>query len=254
MKRLLRPALCILALVMAVWFLLPVFFGIVDLSNVCGVLFFGLLALAAAYWPRLRALLKRLWKRRGMRVLLGIAGGLLAGLVLLTLVLTGFVFSGMAQPPADAELVIVLGCQVNGEQPSLLLDHRIETAADYLRVHPSAVCIVSGGQGSNEAIPEAECMRRGLIARGIDEARILTEARSSTTAENLDFSMALMRENGLHGPVVLVSNNFHLYRALQMAKARGLEASGLAAECDWYMLPTYVLREAMALVKFRLFS
>ena len=251
MKRVLRRAAAGLSAAMALWFALPMGVGIFDIANVTGVVGFLLLAAALLFWPRVRAWLGRLWERRGMRMLLAALGIVLAGLLVLTVVLVGKVIGAMRQPTVDADTVIVLGCQVDGERPSALLDHRIETAADYLKTHPSAVCIVSGGQGGGERITEAECMERGLIARGIDPVRILQEPKSTSTQENLAFSIDCMEAHGLTSPVVLVSNNFHLYRALQMAQTQGLEATGLGAACDWYMLPTYVLREAFALVKYR---
>ena len=95
-------------------------------------------------------------------------------------------------------------------------------------------------------------MYQGLTARGIDPARLRLEDASSVTLENLRFSMELMEREGLEGPVALISNDFHLYRALTMAEDLGLEAQGLAARSNWYSRPTYILREALALVKYAL--
>lgn len=245
----LRAILLVFSLLLALLFTL---FGALELANIAIICGFLLLALVILFWPRVRFILKRLWKKRGGRVVLIVLGVLLAALVVLLTVFGGQVLGSMQQPESGAETVIVLGCQVRNGQPSQLLRHRIDAAADYLKNHPAAMCIVSGGQGWNESISEAECMRRGLAARGIDEARILMEDASTTTQENLAFSKRLMEEHGLSGRVLLVSNNFHLYRALQMAQDVGLEADGLPAACEWYMLPAYVFRESLALAKYRL--
>jgi uncharacterized SAM-binding protein YcdF (DUF218 family) len=52
--------------------------------------------------------------------------------------------------------------------------------------------IVSGGQGSDEGIPEAEAMAAYLTERGFPAARLACEDRSRTTEENLAFSKAIM--------------------------------------------------------------
>ncbi len=256
MKKLSPPrcVLLILTLLLLIWDLLPLGMGIQDPSKWASLL--GLLGclLLILFWPQVREFVKRSWKKRGGRVLLIVLWILAAALLLSITVLSAKVISAMQPPQSEPETVIVLGCQVRGEQPSLLLSHRIESAADYLKAHPDARCIVSGGQGSNEQISEAECMFRGLTARGIDASRILLEDRSTSTQENLEFSLALMRENGLEQPVLIVSNNFHLYRALEMARSLEIEAEGLPAACNWYMLPTYIFREALALMKYYVFG
>ena len=61
-----------------------------------------------------------------------------------------------------------------------------------------------------------------------------------------------MEREGLAEPVLLISNDFHLFRALQMAEDAGLSAQALAARSNWYSRPTYVLREALAWVAYRL--
>ena len=70
---------------------------------------------------------------------------------------------------ATDSTVVVLGCQVKGEAPSLTLTERLDAAYDYLCSHPDAACILSGGQGDDEKISEAECMYRYLTKKGFDD-------------------------------------------------------------------------------------
>ncbi len=234
-------------------FLLPVFGGILGFTNVGAMLGFLLLAAVFWFWPAFVRLLRRIWKRTWGKLLLLISGIGLAALTVLVLVLSGLVIGGMTKKPtSDCPVVVVLGCQVRGTVPSLLLWYRINTAAEYLNAHPDAVAVVSGGQGPGEEITEAECMCRGLTARGVAPERILKEERSTVTLENLRFSRAILEEQGIPGPILIVSNDFHLYRALKMAEDEGIEAQGLPARSAWYSYPTYVLREALALVKYEL--
>ena len=248
-----RLALILLSLLGFTVFFCPVFGGILNPVNLGAMA--GFLVLAAVFfrWPGFLRLLRRLWSRRWSRLLLLCSGAGLLALVLLVLVLCVLVLSRLrAQPPKPCPTVIVLGCQVKGSLPSQLLRYRIQAAADYLAANPGTVAILSGGQGSRENISEAACMYRELTALGVDPARLYREEEASTTLENLRFSLVLMEREGLRGPVALISNDVHMYRAERMAADLGLEAWGLAAPTSWYSRPTYVLREALALVKYLL--
>ena len=150
----------------------------------------------------------------------------------------------------EADYLIVLGCKVNGTTPSLMLRQRIDAAAAYLNAHPEATVIVSGGQGDGENITEAACMYDQLTAAGIARERILLEDRSTSTMENLRFSMKLMEPNA---SVAIVSNEFHLYRAGQMAARLGLSPALIPASTEFPILTaSYYLREILAVWKYHL--
>ena len=121
----------------------------------------------------------------------------------------------------DAPTVIVLGAGLNGDQPSLTLIARLQTALAYLDTHPDANVLLSGGQGAYETCTEASAMARWLTAHGVDPARIYLEEQSTDTRENLRFSRQLMDAYGLSQPVAVVSNRFHLYRARLLAEQAG---------------------------------
>ena len=152
-----------------------------------------------------------------------------------------------------SDVVLVLGAGVNGEMPSLVLQSRIDAAAEYLRRWPEVPAILSGGMGPGEQISEAECMRRGLVARGIDAARLTLEDQSATTAENMAFSKAKLPELGLDpdtAVVAVVTSDFHCFRAHLLAQRAGLTAMDLPARVDWPLLnANYYAREFFALGK-----
>ena len=151
---------------------------------------------------------------------------------------------------AAADYLIVLGCQVNGTVPSRMLRQRLDAALEYLNTYPDAVAIVSGGQGGGENISEAACMYSYLTAHGIDPARIIQEDRATSTMENLRFSLAFI-EDGVSAAIV--SNEFHLYRAGQMAASLGLDAALIPADTEYPILTaSYFLREILAVWKFHL--
>ena len=144
--------------------------------------------------------------------------------------------------------MIVLGAKVNGMSPSLSLQSRINTAARYLKENEKTiVAIVSGGQGPDEDISEAEAMRQGLVAQGIGAERIIIEDKSTSTYENMRFSKKLIPSGLDRG--LLVTNDYHLYRAHLLAKQEGLDVTGLPAKTPRVTLVKSYVREYLAILK-----
>lgn len=170
----------------------------------------------------------------------------------------GFVLRG-AHPGTQAacDYIIVLGAGVNGNVPSLSLQERIRAAYDYLTANPDTAAILSGGQGPGEEITEAACMYRELTAMGIDGSRLLLEEKSTSTMENLTFSMELVQSQfSIHlQRVGIVSSEYHQFRAGLFAKELGLEAVGIPAKTTWFTLRwNYYLREIAAVWKYLIFG
>ena len=92
-----------------------------------------------------------------------------------------------------------------------------------------------------------------LAEHGIEEDRIFREDRSRTTKENLEFSRAYIEDPGAW--VGIVSNNFHLYRAVCYAKRQGyLRPCPVAADCHPLLFPNYLVREFFAVWKMWIIS
>ena len=170
----------------------------------------------------------------------------------------GFIVSAAhpdSQPACD--YIIVLGAGVNGSKPSLSLQERIQAAYAYLTAHPNAIAVLSGGQGSGEDITEAACMYGELTAMGIDGSRLLLEEKSSSTMENLTFTMELLQAQSGSRParMGIVSSEYHLFRAGLFAKALGVESVGIPAKTTWVSLRlNYYLREVAAVWKYLVFD
>lgn len=155
-------------------------------------------------------------------------------------------FGATASPNAD--YLIVLGAQWKTSGPSYVLQKRLDKAITYLQENPNTMVIVSGGQGSNEPISEAEGMKNYLMQAGIGEERILTEDKSTSTYENLTFSAAFLDKE--KDEVVLVTNNFHVFRAVKIAQKQGYaNIEGLSAPSYPAMIPNNLLREFFGVVK-----
>jgi uncharacterized SAM-binding protein YcdF (DUF218 family) len=150
------------------------------------------------------------------------------------------------------DAVIVLGSGIRGAKIPVMLQRRLEWALAYARKNPRAVIVVTGGKGYGEAIPEAEAMRRYLLAQGIAAGRILIEDRSRNTYENLGNARTILATHfgGRPYAVAMVTSDFHMFRALGIAKRYGIPAKSFNAPLDWYLRPGSFLREALSIVKF----
>ena len=114
----------------------------------------------------------------------------------------------------DPRVMVVFGCQVRRDGPSVLLRDRLDTALDYLKDHPDVRVVVTGGKGDDEHMSEAQAMYDYLTERGVDGANIWMEDQSRNTWQNINNTFALMEGEGwdLTEDVLLVSSGFHLAR------------------------------------------
>lgn len=237
---LIRVSLAILFIIGFFIFLTPVFSGIINVGNTVGMIVYTALFFITIFWKQLFAFV---CEHRFLRIISIVAVIISALLIIMAIVISFAMISAANSPPPNDTTVIVLGCKVRGNKPSLMLHKRIMAAYEYLEENSCAMCIVSGGQGSDELISEAECMKNVLVENGIPENRIIIEDRSTSTDENMLFSMKKMEENGISGDVVVVTNEFHQLRAGMIAEKYGLKTYSVSASTAWYLLPTYWLRE-----------
>lgn len=191
-----------------------------------------------------------------MSVILGVV---LAVGILSFSVTEGKIIHGMtSEPEEELDYLIVLGAQVKKTVPSKALGLRLQKACEYLKEYSQTKAVLSGGQGSGEEIAEAECMYRYLTEHGIPEERLLKEECSTTTRENLMYSARVLAdsrqevttETVLGSKIGLVSNNFHIYRALLLAEKFGYrKVYGVPAASDWKLQIHYMVREYFAVLK-----
>lgn len=221
-------------------FLAPVTAGIINIGNAAGMSVCAVLFFLSVFWNKFFRLVS---EHKVVRVIFIAVVTMAAALAVLAAVISAFMVSAANRPPDGDTTVIVLGCKVRGEEPSLMLRQRIMAAYRFLEKNPSAMCIVSGGQGADELISEAESMKRVLVEQGISEDRIIMEERSTGTDENIRFSLDKMNEYGIGGSITIVTNDFHQLRAKLIADKYGLESYSVSARTSLWLLPTYWLRE-----------
>ena len=136
-----------------------------------------------------------------------------------------FILRGsLGAPDKSCDYVVVLGCHVRPNGPSLTLLDRINAAYDYLTEHPDVIAVVSGGQGFDEPMSEAQCIYEHLVERGIDPDRVWIEDKATSTWENLNFSLDMIQERTGTRPDTLgiISSEYHLFRAGLQAKDCGV--------------------------------
>lgn len=132
----------------------------------------------------------------------------------------------------NLDYLIVLGAQVKEKGPSAALKFRLDTAYDYLVENENTLCIVSGGQGANEPHSEAQGMYDYLVEKGIAKERIIMEDKSTDTSENIAFSSVFLDME--KDRVGIVTNNFHVFRGVHLAKHQGIRnVCGIAASVQY---------------------
>lgn len=236
------PAL--ISFILFILFIIPVFRGIGNFGSIVGGVSAGILTVIFVFWRQFRSLLSHLWQSSAGKALVCTVSVLTVSGAVIALLLSIFMLREMNDKPENSDTtVVILGCQVHGEAPSLMLKRRLDAAFDYLSEHGDVSVVVSGGQGSDEDISEAQCMRDYLVAKGIAPERIYMEDKSADTDENLRFSKALIEKEGLPADITIVTDGFHQLRADMTAKKLGIKAYNISAATPLWLLPTYWVRE-----------
>ena len=232
-------------------FIVPLFHGIFNVGNGAGIALCLILVLLTIYFGKFSAFLSRLWDKPLGKALMLFVGLVLAGSVLLCMMFSFFMASAQSRAPDnEVKAMIVLGCKVNGSKPSRMLTRRLESAGEYLDQHPDVLCVVSGGQGDDENVSEAQAMKTYLMEKGIQPDRIIMENKSTNTEENMKFSSEILDEHDIN-KVAIVTDGFHQYRAKLIAEKYHLDTYAVNAGTDYltkWLIPTYWVREWFAIV------
>ncbi|MFD7261708.1 YdcF family protein [Streptomyces sp. NPDC059874] len=214
------------------------------LSLLAGLGIFGMLALLLVV------------QMAGSRVLDGIVGTLaviVAYVSFLFLCFLGYAFLyGRIKVRGDVDHVVMLGSGlIGGDRVPPLLASRLRKGQDIYEAQLARggrppVLLPSGGKGSDEKIAEARAMADWLIARGVPAEHITLEDRSTTTEENMRFSREIMTADDPDYRCVVVTNNFHAFRAAMMARKTGVNGQVLGSPTAKYYWPSATIREFVA--------
>lgn len=192
-------------------------------------------------------------RSRDLSLFTGITG-LLSGYVsflLVSYVIYAFIYSRLTRHHG-ADFVVVLGAGLrDGVRVPPLLASRLERGRQVYQAlvaqdKTSPMLILSGGKGGDERLSEAEAMARYLAERGVPADRVIKEDRSRTTEENLKFSKAIMERSRPDYRCIIVTSNFHVFRAAIIARRVGVNGQVTAARTAGYYWPSAMLREFAA--------
>lgn len=234
-------------------FLIPL--PIICSGNIAGAAVCLALLAITANFKAFCGIISNIWSHLlGKIALIAVIAIIAAGIIYVS-ILSVLMYKAQENNPDDPNVIVVLGCKVNGEKPSRMLRRRLDAAYDALQKQPDTLCIVSGGQGSNEKISEAQAMKNYLVDKGIDESRIIMEDNSTSTYENIQFSLKILDEMGMSHDMTLVTDGFHQYRASLIAKSQGVEnVTAYSAYTEPRYLFTYWVREWLGLTHFFVFG
>ncbi len=176
----------------------------------------------------------------------GYLGYLLCSFLIYALVYSKLPYRG------DPDYVIVLGSGLIGAQVPPLLASRLIKARE---IHDQSTAegvscriIVTGGQGADEARSEASAMAEYLIDGGVPADAVLIEDQARNTEENLRFSARLMAPAASERSSIVVTNNFHVFRAALLARRIGMDTQAVGSGTAGYFLPSAILREFAGLL------
>ncbi|HEL2057257.1 TPA: YdcF family protein [Streptococcus suis] len=147
--------------------------------------------------------------------------------------------------PGKLDYVVVLGAGLIGDQVTPLLASRIEQGIAIYQKHPGSKLIMSGGQGPDELIAEGQAMANYALKKGVPAEDILIENQSTNTEENLKFSYGLMKPGSRFA---LVTNYYHVFRALLLARQLKIKCIGYGAKTRFYFSLNAFIREFVGYV------
>jgi vancomycin permeability regulator SanA len=223
--------------------------------------FGGYLLFKTFEWAFFMASPGRRRRRSAWRVALrttGLAISLLlvGGIVLIGTLLLSPISSDIAETAQrDYDAGVILGAAVwSGDRPSPVLRERINTGYDLLDNGTVQFLVLTGSNAPGE-LSEAEVARNELLKRGADPTRIVIETRTRSTVEQVMFIRNQLLKQGWRS-FLIISDQFHLTRALEICDFNGIDAQGVSSESPLgpQNLALYHVRESVALVLYWMFG
>ena len=159
--KILRIIIFVLSAVLFLWLLGPLYKTVVHIGMIYPLPFL----IAFMYFSVRPDVLKMLFEKQ--KVLMSILSGLVALGVIVVTVFVGIMIRYSNVKPQQNSTVVILGCQVRGTRPSLMLYDRMNTALEYINENSNSKIIASGGTGQGESISEAEAIKTYLVSQGV---------------------------------------------------------------------------------------
>lgn len=141
----------------------------------------------------------------------------------------------------NIDCIIVLGAGIWGDKPSPMLEDRLKEAISLYNQNVSSKIIMSGDHGK-EDYDEVNIMKEYAIEQGVASEDIFMDHAGFSTYESMYRAKEVFEAN----KIVIVTQKYHLYRALYIAKQLGIEAYGVNSDPRKYVGATY--REAREII------
>ncbi|MFC7371462.1 YdcF family protein [Fictibacillus iocasae] len=169
------------------------------------------------------------------------------------IVLESFILTSAVTDPkkvdSRAETILILGAGTKDGRPGAVLKARLDKALEFDSLHNKGLFVVSGGKGLGKKVSEGQVMKNYLMDNGVEEERIIIEDKATSTHENIAYATQLIEKRSRSGKLLIVTSDFHLFRAKYIAKKQGIKAEGLGAPLRISSIPQAHVREYFAIIK-----
>lgn len=227
----------ILGAVIFLIYFLSVFDSVLNFGNIVGMAVGGAIIASSFVLNKISASAQNTLETAVFAVIIAMAVGM------------DIIYTAGRTDAKNESVIIVLGCKVRGTTASRALEGRVETAFRFLISNPDSSAILSGGRGRGEDISEAECMYRMLTQRGIDASRLFKEDKSTSTRENIAFSLKIIEQRNMSKNVAVATSEYHQKRTKIICEKFGLTPAAQSSKTKKILLPTFLLREIAAVIK-----
>lgn len=142
----------------------------------------------------------------------------------------------------DIDCIIILGAGIWGDKPSPMLEDRLLQGIELYNNNVSTKIIMSGDHGREE-YDEVNIMKEFAIEKGVPSENIFMDHAGFSTYESIYRAKEIFEAD----KIVIVTQKYHLYRALHIANSLGIEAYGVGADPRQYVGAMYrEIREILA--------
>ncbi len=254
-KKIFRIIITVAALIFLIWFITPfLMFRILNPGNILGILICLFLIFRFGFQKYYYSVKEFFFRIKLTKILWRIMSVLIALFAVYAVVISGLIIAFSLKAPAtnSSPTAVVLGAEVKPWGASALLQQRIDAAEKYLKANPKASAVLTGGQGKNEPMSEAQCMYENLIKQGVSPDRLFLEYKATNTKENIEFSYTIIKDKELNDNIAIVTDSYHQLRARIIAKKQGINSDIYAVNTQNNQIgllcyPTMLVREWIAI-------
>ena len=142
----------------------------------------------------------------------------------------------------NVDCILVLGAGIWGDKPSPMLEDRLLQAISLYNNNVSSKIIMSGDHGT-QGYDEVNIMKQFAIEKGVPSEDIFMDHAGFSSYESIYRAKEIFQAK----KIIIVTQKYHLYRAIYIANQLGIEAYGVGSDPRQYVGATYrEIREILA--------